>query len=69
MSRRKPRATMTREFLGLWGFGPIMEWVARDENDNIISHDKVRRVCEKDCVRKGYVLGAAGRSAKVKECC
>ena len=55
MSRRKPRVSIAKEFIGLWGFGPIMEWVARDEDNNIIVHKRTMVECRKECVRKGYL--------------
>ena len=56
MSRkRKPRAILNKEFNGLWGFGPIMEWVARDAQNNIVAHERTRRDCEHSCVLLGYI--------------
>lgn len=53
--RHKPWAYLTKEYLGLWGFAPIMEWIARDEDGNTVARNKDPKMCRRECRSKGFI--------------
>ena len=53
--KKKPTAWLKQEYVGWFGFEPVIKWIARDTWSNWVASGNTRKECEANCRMHGYV--------------
>lgn len=53
--KKKPTAWLKQEYIGWFGFEPVIKWIARDTWSNWVASGNTRKECEANCRMHDYV--------------